>query len=353
MLEALAASLVLAGCVLVLAMAFLHREAQRFARLAGELIELRAQIGSDALAWFDQAQPILSQGGVLGLHYHGHWYACPIAGRWGQDDGEPRLRQLQVGDVNLEYRTTLRRMRGERRLLRDGLLRVFDLLLEQSVLSKSEAVAVALAQQAELSLYLQHDVKNLAQWVLLLAHQVEHAPDDPATLLAQLREHAPLAQRKAERLADAMSRRRPAEPRMVELRLIDEARVVAGFHGVPFDVDDGSDAGDIQAPRLPLERVLDGLFARFAAQPDRRPVTLRISRSADTVTARFAQSGPRPVPAIRTFEPLAGGRVDGSGLALHQARLAARTLGGSLAFVHADDTGVLQLTLPAGAPNGV
>lgn len=346
MLELFALGLVLTGAVLAIALAVLRWQAQRYVRLAAALIALRPTVGGDPLAWFEAARPMLAEAGVRGLRWRGEWFASPVEGGWGEPAGMPRLRRFAVGDMRLEVAMHLRRARGEQRLLRDALLAVFDLLLEQALLGKSEAISVALARQAELTLYLQHDMKNLAQWMLLLADQFETAADaELPALAAQFRGHAPMVRRQAERLVETLARRTPADPPPAELSLAEEARVFAGFHGVPLAL--SGDAGELRLARPLLERILDNLFANFAGSGGGVPVSLHIASGGGAVRAEFQQSARLDLPASRIFEPLASSRPDGTGLGLHQARLAARGLGGELvARGHAQGIEFV-LTLPA------
>ncbi|MFN3843527.1 MAG: sensor histidine kinase [Rehaibacterium terrae] len=345
MLEWLALGLVLTGMVLAIALAVLHWQAQRYARLATALIARRSEVGNDPLAWFEVARPVLARAGVQGLRWEGEWFAAPVAGGWGGPAGATRRRRFDVGDMRLEVAMHLRRAHGEQRLLREALLAVFDLLLEQALLARAEAISAALARQAELSLYLQHDMKNLAQWMLLLADQFEHADErELPELAAQFRGHAPMVRRQAERLVATLARRAPVDPPAVELSLAEEARIYAGFHGVSLEVTGGPDR--LRLPRPPLERILDNLFSNFAGNGG-TPVSLHLVRDAGCVRAVFRQDTAPALPPVRLFEPLASSRPDGTGLGLHQARLAARGLGGDL-VAHCRETGIdFVLTLPA------
>lgn len=345
MLELLALVLVVAGAALAAALVVLRRQAQRHARLAEALIAQRPRVGADPLAWFEAARPMLEAAGVRGLRYRGRWFASPVEGGWGTEAGEPRVRRFGAGEMALEVALFLRPARGERRLLRAMPLAVFDLLLEQALLGKSEAIAAALARQAELTLYLQHDMKNLAQWLLLLADQFEDAPDErlPARA-AHLRQQAPLLRRRAERLVDLMARRAPVDAPESDVELAGEARVFATFHGVELAT--AGDPGRTRLDRSHLERILDNLFANFAASPGTPPVTLRVERAADRLSAVFRQPAELAIPPERIFEPLASGRAQGTGLGLYQARLAALALGGDLQAQPTSDGLAFVLTLP-------
>lgn len=327
MLEALAFALVLTGLAVVVSVQVLRLEARRYVTRAAELIALRDRAGVDALSWFELSRPVLERMPVYGLRYRGEWYGSQIEGGWGETRGEQRTRLLSAGDMQLSLEWHLQPSRGERRPMRDGVLAVFELLVEQSMMGKAQAVSAALAQQAELSLYLQHDVKNLAQWVLLASDQLLQA--EPAQLVEVanfLRSNAEIAGRKAQRLATQLSDRHKPEPRLRDFDLAAETQIYAGFHG--FHLDLPSQGPRIRLAKLAVERALDGLFAHLAgwAEPGTMDVRCLHDQEGATVSVELKQAP--PIAIERLFEPLI--QEPGSGLALFQARLAAQAAGGHL-----------------------
>lgn len=347
MLEWVAWTLVVSGLVVVGSLYVLRVEAGHYVGCANELIGKRPQAGTDALAWFQLARPTLESAGVVGLRYRGNWFGGAIEGDWGLRRGERRSRPLAAGDMSLTVELWLKPVRGERRMLRDGVLSVFDLLLQQSMLGKAEAVAVALAQQAELSLYLQHDVKNLTQWVLLVTDQFESADDDSLPRIARhLREHAGIARRKAEHLADLLGRTQHPDPAPVELDLFSEARVYAGFHGILLKTPAGNLR--IKLVRSVIERVLDAVFSSLAdPKATDIEVELQVDNGDNEHRLRILSNRPPRLPTARLFEPLLDETSGPGGLGLYQARLAAQSIGGELKAVREPRGIAYSLTLPA------
>lgn len=346
MLEWLAFALVLAGSSMAVSLWWLRAQTRRHVALANQLIGRRAEIGGDVLAWFDAARPTLQQAGVEGLRYRGSWFGGVVEGEWGERRGVRRSRPLTAGDLSLTVELWLRPVRGEQRLLREGLLAVFDLLLQQSLLAKSEAVAAALAQQAELSLYLQHDLKNLTQWVLLVTDQFADADDAQLPVLgAHLRAHAPLARERAERLVEQLGREAPSPPPLQPVRVLEQARVFASLHGI--DLQTASDELTLALPRRALERLLDPLFASLPVDDAGGSAKLQVQREDDRIALRISCTR-RPALALpRLFEPRFQGSHGQLSLGLYQARLTALALGGTLAAMPEGEGIVFLITLPA------
>jgi len=259
-------------------------------------------------------------------------------------------------------------LRGEKRLFAEQLAQVFVLLLETRLRARSEALAAALAERARLSLYLQHDMRNLAQWVCWVSADFARSgnPEQLQDAAARLRDNAPLAKERAERLIAALGQQ-PAEeaPRPIDLRrAITQAAQLAGF--TP-EID-----GDAWAwiDKSLLARALDNLFSNLASAW-RDPLAIRpvfqlrtyiesrisaIPGEAGEHKSAFVPSpGLRPpspasgrgqaeieffccpwpagtpqLPPEKLFEPFASGRPGGLGLGLYQARKSLIEAGGEL-----------------------
>lgn len=348
MLEWFAGTLVLVGLSMVLSLSWLRRSARRYVALAQELIGRRADIGGDVLAWFGACRSTLQQAGVNGLRYRGLWFGGRVEGDWGERRGERRTRLLNAGDLSITVELWVEPVRGERRLLREGVLSVFDLLLQQSVLAKSEAVAAALAQQAELSLYLQHDLKNLTQWVLLVTDQFGEASDEQLPVLGRhLREHAPLARQRAERLVDQLSSAPRAEPPSAQpINLLQEARVFASLHGLDLRTPDGE--LPVRLSRRVLERILDPLFGSLAGLDPPPEVSLVRREDEGWLNIEIVSSRCPPISPARLFEPRIRDEKGLPALGLYQSRTAALSLGGGLTAQSHGEGITYTLTLPKG-----
>lgn len=328
-----------------------RRRMENILALAGQPID---PLDLPAAAW-----PDLCAGGWRRMGWDGSWFGQPVSGlledrqRHGDRPRAKPLRfALHSGDeVELRLELVHAAQWGENRVFADHLVRVFVLLLEMRLHARTEALSAALAERARLSLYLQHDMRNLAQWVLWVSADFAGAETSVAMQAAarRLRDNATLARERAERLIDALGKHYETEAAArVDLRLA--ASRAAQLAGIDLAI--VGEANAWVSPHL-LTRALDNLFTNLAqVWRDGSPSVLEIRLATRAATAELAFFSPLPdgSPHLATpklFEPFSSGRPGGLGLGLYQARKSLREGGGDLRARPADDGLHFVLSLPA------
>ncbi len=359
---------IVAGLALLAAVAYLMRLVRRHRRSLGELLKL-AQTSLAPLELPAAAWPALADGGIKRLDYSGDWFGQPVQGSFGaaQDDRTtcPFSFKITVdGDVKLCFHLYALTNRGEARVFAENLVGVFRLLLETAVHSKMEALSTALTEQARLTLYLQHDLRNLAQWVEWLAADFANAQHNTALLnVAQrLRIGAPHAAARARRILDATCTTRTTVPPLAQPVALTETILQAAEHaGINITIAQSAIDPDIRVllRRDLLDRALDNLFTNVAPLLRQHPdmnISVEITRDADKVGAkihipRLAEVA--QLPPEKLFEPFASGRPGGLGLGLYQARKSVHEAGGELSAELCVDSISFQLTLPENQDSGL
>lgn len=349
-----------AGFTLWLTSLALARRARRYQASMQALLELASQdlepLDLPAAAW-----PALHAAGWNGLQWWGDWYGQAVQGALGGTSTTPGTQaaqqnyELRSGDeVRLVITLQHSAPGGEQRLFANQLAQVFLLLLETRLRERTGALSAALAERARLSLYLQHDMRNLAQWVMWVSADFANAQTPPELLVAaeRLRDNAPMAQTRALRLMTALGKTtQPTQPSPIALgEALQQAASLAGI-----EIDLQGEATATIAPDL-LARALDNLLTNLAADwraglTERPYATLHVNAGmAELVLACPLPKDGMDLLPQRLFEPFASGRPGGLGLGLYQARKSLREAGGEL---HAAvDQNQLQfvLTVPAVPP---
>ncbi len=361
-----------AGITLWLTSQALARRARRYQVGMQTLLQLASQ-SLEPLDIPHAAWPALHTAGWQSLVWSGNWYGQAVQGSAGQawspavNKTAVQTFELTSGDeVHLTVRLLHEAPRGEQRLFATHLAQVFLLLLETRLRERTGALAVALAERARLSLYLQHDMRNMTQWVSWVSADFAAAPDAQTLLAAaqRLKDNAPLAQERAQRLNAALGKAPHADVAVaMDLRhALEQAARLAGLE-LPVS---GEAVGWV-APGA-LSRALDNVLSQLASdwregRAGQPHATLEIGANtseAHTNTADASMSTVTlwcPLPASgmgvapeKLFEPFASGRPGGLGLGLYQARKSLREAGGGLAasVVGEQLCFVLQLPLPLG-----
>lgn len=357
-----------AGLTLYVTSRSLARRARRYQAGMQSLLQLGAQ-GLDPLDIPPAAWPLLAAGGWQHLQLSGDWFGYLVDSDWGLKP-EPLLKQGQKASKPLTFRLssgddvllvlTLSHsaVRGEGRMFAEQLAKVFVLLLESALRVRTEAISVAMAERASLTLYLQHDMRNLAQWVGWVCADFNDCDQPDSLLIAarRLQQNAPLARERADRLV-AMLGNNPANQQAARLDLRRAVENAAHLAGVQVTVSGQANAWIAQAL---LARALDNLFSNLAPNwrnpgADKPVLHLRTSTESAFKPAmaelRFFSPWPDAqvrISPMRLFEPFASGRPRGLGLGLYQARKSLQEANGDLS-AEVDSLGItFVLTIPDG-----
>ncbi len=348
-----------AGLALLAALAYLAQRVRTHRRSLAQLLQL-AQSGLDPLQLPAAAWPTLASGGIVKLEYSGLWFGQTVQNSLGTAPND-RARHpfnfniIADADVCLEFYLYARDDRGEARLFAENLAGVFRLLLETAMHSKMEALSAALAEQAKLTLYLQHDLRNLAQWVEWLAADFANAKNDDDLLgvAKRLYSSAPHAAARARHILDATCKNPPTTTHVPQvIALGDAIRDAAEHAGISVTVEQEA---SVFLRRDLLDRTLDNLFSNVAPLLRLHTdlcIAVTIIRQQGKVIARI-QIPHLPevaqLPPEKLFEPFASGRPGGLGLGLYQAHQSLSEAGGELIAEIENDHICFLLSLP-GAP---
>ncbi len=341
---ALALIFFVAGLALLLTLAYLTYLTKQHRRSLCALLKL-SKTGLDPLQIPAAAWPILAQDGIKQLDYSGYWFGQPVQGSFTtvQDTNltHPFIFKICFNqDIRLDFRLYARTDRGEARQFAGNLSDVFRLLLETAIRGKMESLSTSLSEQARLTLYLQHDLRNLAQWVEWLATDFSGAQDNDEllTIARRLNTSAPHAATRARRILNASRTRHTHNPPEQELVLLSKIiRQTAEHAGIQTVIQTNSHNPRVYLRRDLLERTLDNLFANVAPllrlHPD-KTLSIEITgvEKQTQITIKMPQLAyMAQLPPEKLFEPFSSGRPGGLGLGLYQARKSLMEAGGNLA----------------------
>ena len=352
----LAWGLVLLGLMLLLAAWAVWHRGKRIRRCIADLLALPADM--HPLRWPEKAHPILARAGVAGIDWKGVWFGDAVSGHWGPPTADHWPCQvLNAGpDCRIELRWADVARTDETRALALALVDVFAQTWLSRMRERTQAVAVALAQRAHVQLYWQHDMRNLAQWVGLLAEEFSSATPEQLPRLAQrLQRQAPLLQARAQKLLAATEAASATlgkdAPRVDARHVLENAAELAGLA-----IDVVTQEGEGSLPPLPLdapqvealERALDNIFSNIARDSTARhaasPLSCRCRVSDGALQAQLhtpALATPWP---RRAFEPLKS--PTGSGMGLYQARRSLRDAQGDLQASEGPQGVIFSILLP-------
>lgn len=375
-----AVALVVAGLSVGLTMVWLRHLSRLHRRRMGQLLALREALHDDLLGTLVLHQRTLAQLGLVSMDWRGSWYGSPVFTRMGPPipaivhgaavpggRGQRRfddrvLRQsFQFDDISLDFRIGLKGLRGERHLFAVQAAEVLFAMLQGALAARQLALVAAVSQRARLGVFLQHDMRNLAQWVQLVAEDFAGAEDDQ-TLLARarrLRSNAPLAANRAERMAQALlnptwqvSLSAPLapveEPEPDMLDLDEHIRQAGLLHQVTIELEGGA---WLQWDGAALATVLDNVLGNVSNLSRERQLTAHcrvvvVDEGAHIAVHFETPHLPMEIALDKLFEPWASSGAVNRGFGMYQARKQAQLAGGELSAERLGEGLRVTLRLP-------
>jgi signal transduction histidine kinase len=351
MIEQLYPYLILTGCTIGAVLLYLLFEARRASSINLALIQLNEQHHFDTPTFLRAAWEQLARAGFRGIAWKLDWFGVPIAEQAGTLSGQAVSRDIQVGDMRVVVTLYLQDNHGERQYFNTSLMETFFLLLRTDMVMKVGATHTTLHQMAKLNLFLQHDMKNIAQFIQFTADYLQHAPKgSEQQVLQYLRTATPVMRERADRVVRTLTGGQPQNNPLRHYCLQEEIQQACHLHQLDGRI---TGAADVIVPSYTLDSVLDNLlknyhdFAPLPTNPASHTpiwpvVHIGITESCEGVEMRFESEQPAPdTPLERIFEPFWSSNPDGLGIGLYQAKLLLEADGGKLSVAR-HDSGTLQ-----------
>jgi signal transduction histidine kinase len=338
MIEQVYLSLILVGVTIGSVLATLWYQSRRASMLNLELIRLNEQNGFDMPAFLAAAWPLLAQSSLRGFGWELDWFGVRKQSHAGVAKGKLTERVLEVDEMKLSVRFYRHDGRGEQRYFEEALIETFMLLLRTDMLIKAGTTDATLSHMSKLNLFLQHDMKNIAQFIQLMSDQLGSVPAGKEhKVLDYLRMATPLIRHRADRIVRTLTVGvGPDEPRHpVALRPL--LVQLCELYGLAHHIE-----GDAMADAAgnALETVLDNILKNYQDIGLRDNLALHLgitignSAGMTEIVLRSPQAPRTPAPE-RLFEPFWSSTPAGLGIGLYQAKHLMELHGGSL-FVTED-----------------
>lgn len=375
-----AVALVVAGLSVGLTMFWLRYLSRLHRRRMDQLLALREALHDDLLGTLVLHQKTLANLGLRSLDWRGTWYGSPVFTRLGAKipvnlhESVPLLslkgerindrvlhQRFDYDDISLEFRIGLKGLRGERHLFAVQAAEVLFAMIQGALAARQLALVAAASQRARVGVFLQHDMRNLAQWVQLVAEDFGSAEND-VELLARakrLKKNAALATNRAERMSQALlnpawkaSTSAPLEaretPELESLDLSEHIRQAAELHQVDVDL---SGKARVEWDGFALAAVLDNVLGNVSSLSRERmlPASCRIvieKNAQNTLVSIETKQLRLEIPLEKLFEPWSTSGSANKGLGMYQARKQVQAAGGEL-FAEALGDGIrVVLAIP-------
>lgn len=324
-----------------------HKQIQR----NQELIRLNEDLAYDLPDFLRQCWPLLNEAGFAGISWTLNWFGTTLSDRRGKLEGNVIEKKLEVQEISLFVNLYQESKSWEAHHFNNALADSFFLLVRMNLWIKLGTVQGAFEQTAKMTVFLQHDVKNMVQLMGLTVDQLEKAgPGQEKHLINSLRQALPAVRDRAQHMLDALINNPGAVAENQEgfsQQLETVLKQTADIYELPVTIV-GEAAVNIEPDRL--QSIVDNLLGNYSHQARknlRRNTDLRIelknSGGSVEVNIQDVNGDPCLWPE-RLFEPFWSEHGAGRGIGLYQAKQQATAVGGDLS-VNAKPDRPLQFRL--------
>ena len=343
--------LILIGASIILATIWLLGQATRRARITNEMVNLNERLGFDLPDFLRHCWEPLQKAGFKGISWQLDWFGSTLAKTEGSEGDVFLHRKLEVDDIRLTVNLYDGKRRFEQRYFSTVLSESFFLLLYTDMWVKLGTVQGAFAQSAKLSVFLQHDMKNIVQLISLVSEQLENTPaGKEEQLLSSLRTVMPTLHERSDRFLSTLSRESPDGDR-ARLDIGEALHKTAAIHDLNITIVGG---GQVLMNEQSLNSICDNLIGNYIDQSRRNPeqvpkIEISIETSDSSLEVEIWDENGMPCRwPERLFEPFWSEKGDGLGIGLYHARQLVQGAGGTLRAVTPSDKPMkFVINLPA------
>lgn len=299
-----------------------------------ELIRLNEELEYDLPDFLRQCWQSLQKGGFAGIDWNLDWFGTQVSGSNGNTQGMTIDKTFEVQEISLVIHLYIGKSGWEQRYFSNTLADNFFLLVRMNLWIKLGTVKGAFDQSAKMTVFLQHDIKNMAQLISLSADQLENPiPGQEHKVLESLKTAIPAVRDRAQHMLNALTNNLDTTGQESKLQLEQFLEETASAYELPVEVE-GSAIVNVKQDTL--QSIIDNLLGNYSRQskkPDQPKLDLliRLEKEGDLVVTKIIDLNGEPcLWPERLFEPFWSEHGTGLGIGLYQARQQAVSAGGKL-----------------------
>jgi len=346
--------LVLIGLTLFFTAYYFRRQSRRLSKALSELYTLNQTVKQDALDFLEQSWPILKPLGCLQIKADIQWFGenkqLYLGGKLLKK-GTVQVFHIERDDMVFDLKVRLNRKAAEPGSLSFLVIKTYLNMLEQNLVLKQAEILTSQKRLERYQLFVQHEIKNIAQFIQLLSEQVNtiQADKDKIRLMNRLHQTLPVMAERARKTIVHMNHTyaQGYECRKLSLRTL--LQEVVGMYHLEANVEGEA---TLCLPTVLLTEVFKNILGNFMDHGITKQVidiSIKTKAEAPSVLVKISclqDSLSDELQPERLFEPFWTTSESGMGLGLFLARELLKKMNGQIFFEQQEERFAFLVQLP-------
>lgn len=304
-----------------------------FLKVITEIIKMNELNEYDPVKFVENLPPLMDRLGIKSYSYY-FFYLDTEYQKTAVHSRNSIKKFVCAPDFTVYVEVSPGKLKWERSYLGILLVETIFLLLKVDVTLYLRSASKALAEFSRINSFLSHDIKNLAQFINIMEHNIGTAvtPEQKDKLLGYMKESAPALKMRADRvllsLADASKGQVPEKETIVPCDL---ATNIASIMNLPLECS-GSTEGyclDRKSIIIIFENIIKNFYDKSITEPGIK-LKMETVKGKDGLYISFTDNGSAIPNTEKIFEPFHSGKKGGLGIGLYHCRNMANNMNGKI-----------------------
>ncbi len=339
----------LAGLVLLAVAFFIQYKSRQLQISISKLYELNQLVNQDVLDFIAQSWQTLDMFGFEGMHGSVCWFGELKEIKFGTVSNKKLHINIQEDNIKIKlFLYSPKKYAEAGGILTELMFQTFEMLLTSNVSNKSNQFLVSQQRLEKFQLFVQHDMKNIAQFITLLSSQVKLPcpTEEKVKLYDRLHVILPNISKRAKKISQPLLLQSQEFSKLSFIELNHTIEQIAKGMELKFRLQ--GKAKIYQSKKL-IEKVFEIVLENFQAHLQyHHQVEIAIAEQENLVRIEILVFNQNPllVAAERMFEPFWTTSQSGMGLGLFIARSLLDRIGGEIKLVQKENVFGFAVSLP-------
>ena len=335
MIENLYIFLIFGGLIIIASLLYLRRLVSIAVKTTFEMIDLNGQLMHDPHQFVKEVFPLLRKTQIIDFSYKITYPGVEFE-RKKTTRRKGISKSLTTDDYSIYVEIVPKIFKGEIKYIYVLILETLFLLIKTDLLIKIKTLNDTFTNIAKLQTFIQHDIKNIAQFVQTLSFNLQNITDnkDEQRLVSYLRESSSGLLLRANKIISSLG----IEPDKESERKIDIKKSLESLvksYNLSCSIKGNASVYGTES-RILL--IFDNLFKNMYDKSLRENIEcfIEISKDDDNVITRIFDTGSEIKNIEKIFEPFYTSKSSGLGIGLYQVKNTVTRMGGK---INAENTG--------------